>query len=135
MAGFDRALWPELGPLLDRALDLSAEDRESWLGDLTTTSPELAAALRSLLAAESVADRRGFLVEPQAVRPLASLAGLEVGQYTLIRPLGQGGMGSVWLARRTDGRYEGHAAVKLMNLALMTETGQERFRREGTALA
>ncbi|MGE0443317.1 MAG: serine/threonine-protein kinase, partial [Gemmatimonadales bacterium] len=42
---------------------------------------------------------------------------------------------SVWLARRTDGRYEGHAAVKLMNLALMTETGQERFRREGTALA
>jgi serine/threonine-protein kinase len=63
------------------------------------------------------------------------LAGLELGGYTLERPLGQGGMGSAWLARRSDGRFEGRAAVKLMNLAHLSPTGQERFRREGTALA
>ena len=40
-------------------------------------------------------------------------AGLVVGAYTLRAPLGQGGMGSVWLADRSDGRYTGHAAVKL----------------------
>src|SRR6185437_2267583 len=61
--------------------------------------------------------------------------GLELGAYTLERLLGQGGMGSVWLARRTDGRFEGEAAVKLLNLALLTSSGQERFRREGSVLA
>jgi serine/threonine-protein kinase len=44
-------------------------------------------------------------------------------------------MGSVWLARRSDGRFEGTAAVKLLNLALVSEAGQARFRREGSALA
>src|SRR5690606_15714794 len=50
-------------------------------------------------------------------------------------PLGHGGMGTVWLARRTDGRFEGRAAVKILNLALLSPAGQERFRREGSTLA
>ena len=41
-------------------------------------------------------------------------------------------MGSVWLAERCDGRFEGRAAVKLLNIALMGRAGEERFRREGT---
>jgi serine/threonine-protein kinase len=41
----------------------------------------------------------------------------------------------VWLANRSDGRYEGSVAVKLLNLALLDPVGSERFRREGTALA
>ncbi len=130
MANIDQQYWPELEQLLDRALDLTGESREEWLVQLRTSVPELAASLDALLSADAVADRRGFL-EP---RPM-SLAGHEVGHYTLINPLGHGGMGSVWLARRTDGRFEGYTAVKLMNLALMSTTGQERFRREGTALA
>jgi len=68
-------------------------------------------------------------------RPAVTLAGLEIGAYTLERMLGQGGMGSVWLASRTDGRFEGRAAVKLMNLAQLSPAGQERFRREGTVRA
>jgi serine/threonine-protein kinase len=44
-------------------------------------------------------------------------------------------MGSVWLAERCDGRFEGRAAIKLLNLALMGRAGQERFQREGTILA
>jgi len=127
--GRDR--WLQLGPLLDRALDLSDEERAPWLSQLRSQSPELAAELTSLLSGESVADRHGFLAEP-VVMPLV---GLELGTYTLERPLGQGGMGSVWLARRADGRFEGRAAVKLLNLALLSATGQERFRREGSVLA
>ena len=65
----------------------------------------------------------------------ASLAGQTVGAYTLERPLGMGGMGMVWLARRSDGRFEGNVAVKFVNLALLDPAGQERFRREGTLLA
>jgi serine/threonine-protein kinase len=44
-------------------------------------------------------------------------------------------MGSVWLARRADGRFDGLAAVKILNLALLSATGQERFRQEGSVLA
>ena len=44
-------------------------------------------------------------------------------------------MGTVWLARRSDGRFEGTAAVKLLNLALLDQVGAARFQREGTVLA
>ncbi|MEP6493308.1 MAG: serine/threonine-protein kinase [bacterium] len=131
MAVIDRERWQALEPLLDRALGLSSEAQAAWLDELTVSSPDLAAALGALLTGESDADRQGFLVKPLELR----LAGLELGAYVLERPLGQGGMGSVWLARRVDGRFEGHVAIKLLNLSLLTTTGQERFRREGSALA
>ena len=44
-------------------------------------------------------------------------------------------MGSVWRASRSDGRFEGSAAVKLLNAALVGRAGGERFKREGTILA
>lgn len=127
----DRERWRDLEPLLDHALTLAEHERAAWLEELRANSPALVDDLVSLLSEEDRADRRGFLTEP----PVMSLAGLELGTYTLERPLGHGGMGSVWLARRSDGRFEGRAAVKLMNLALLSSTGQERFRREGTSLA
>jgi serine/threonine-protein kinase len=131
MAGVDREQWPQLGPLLDRALDLPDDERASWLEALRSRSPDLAAALTSLLAGESAADWPGFLARPFE----AKVAGLELGGYTLERPLGQGGMGTVWLARRSHGRVGGRAAVKLLNLALLSPAGEARFRREGSLLA
>ena len=64
-----------------------------------------------------------------------SLAGQTIGAYRLVSLIGQGGMGSVWLAERCDGRFDGQVAVKLLNIALMGRAGEERFRREGTILA
>jgi serine/threonine-protein kinase len=131
MTLLDRERWRQLEPLLDHALELSVEQRADWLDALRTTSPEIAADLSSLLDDDVAAERRGFLATPVEL----SLAGVVVGAYTLERPLGHGGMGSVWLARRTDGRFEGTAAVKLLNLSLSTEAGRARFRREGSLLA
>jgi eukaryotic-like serine/threonine-protein kinase len=58
-----------------------------------------------------------------------------VGNYALERPLGHGGMGSVWLARRCDGRFEGRAAIKFLGLSLVDADGIERFQQEGAVLA
>ena len=131
MAVMDRERWRILEPLLDEVLDLEPRARPSWLDALRSNSPELAAELSLLLNREEVLDRTTFLERPTS----GSLAGLQLGPWTIESLLGHGGMGSVWLARRSDGRFEGKAAVKLLNLALASEAGQARFRREGSALA
>ncbi|HEX5179530.1 MAG TPA: serine/threonine-protein kinase [Gemmatimonadaceae bacterium] len=131
MPAMDRERWKELEPLLDHALDLSDADRDKWLTELSISAPEIANELTSLLSGDAQAERTGFMSEPVAL----SLEGLELGAYTLVEPIGHGGMGSVWRARRTDGRYDGFAAVKLLSLARLSHTGRERFRREGSVLA
>ncbi len=127
----DPTRWQVLEPLLDHALDLGPDERGRWLADLSAESPALAIDVSALLSSEALADRSGFLSDPVDV----DLAGLEVGAYTIDRALGSGGMGSVWLAHRSDGRFEGRAAVKFLNLGLLSPTGQARFRQEGSVLA
>jgi serine/threonine-protein kinase len=127
----DRDRWRILEPLLDEVLDLKPDARPTWLEALQSNSPELAAELSLLLNREELLDRTTFLERPIG----GSLVGLELGAWTIEGLLGHGGMGSVWLARRSDGRFEGKAAVKLLNLSLASEAGQARFRREGSALA
>ena len=72
MAVIDRDRWRALEPLLDEALDLSAEDRVPWLGALHSRAPDLAADLEALLSGELTADDRGFLAEPLGVTPASS---------------------------------------------------------------
>ena len=129
-------LWREVEPHLERGLELSGAEREAWLRDLRAADAALAAEVSRLLEIHDENARENFLEEPLApVPPAASLAGQALGAWTLVEPLGQGGMGSVWLARRSDGRFEGRAAVKLLNASLVGRAGEERFRREGSILA
>lgn len=135
MTSLDPERWRRLSPLLERALDLSGDEREAWLAGVDRRDPALADELRALLAEHRALDAEGFLDrEPLAAESAPSLAGSTMGVYRLISPLGRGGMGTVWLAERSDGRFEGRAAVKLLNLAL-AGSGEERFRREGNLLA
>jgi tetratricopeptide (TPR) repeat protein len=128
-------LWPEVSPLLDEALELPGSARESWLEDLERRAPELAAHVRTcLVGVADVADRK-FLETPIRSQLPAGLEGHALGAYTLERPLGFGGMGTVWLAHRSDGRFEGQVAVKLLNAALVGHPSEQRFAREGRVLA
>jgi serine/threonine protein kinase/tetratricopeptide (TPR) repeat protein len=130
--------WRAVGPYLDRALDLPAEERPGWLAFVEGQDATLAADLRALLAEHDALHESQFLERSVALPPqagLSALTGQTVGAYRLVSRIGQGGMGSVWLAERCDGRFEGRAAIKLLNLALVGRAGQERFQREGTILA
>ncbi|HEU4588153.1 MAG TPA: protein kinase [Gemmatimonadales bacterium] len=133
-----RALLTTLDALLDRALDLAPAERAAWLEQVRHERPDIVPELEALLAQEAELDARRFLESDGWTGEFTlpgSLAGRQLGAYTLERPIGHGGMGTVWLARRSDGRFVGTAAVKFLNLALLDSVGGERFRREGTALA
>jgi serine/threonine protein kinase/tetratricopeptide (TPR) repeat protein len=137
MPQLDRRLWQALSPLLDQALDLTPDERPAFLALLRSSDPALADALEELLADNLQVLTSSFLETPVATaRELApSLAGQAIGAYTLDRPLGMGGMGTVWLARRSDGRFEGKVALKLVNLAVFDPAAKAQFAREGTMLA
>ncbi len=127
--------WRLVSPLLDEALDKTPESRDAWLMALDAREPGVASDLRQLLEEHGEPDGAGVLDRPP-LRPHArSRAGDVVGSYRLVSPIGHGGSGNVWLAERCDGRYQGRAAVKLLNLPLVGRTGEQRFTREGTILA
>lgn len=129
----DETLWRRLSPLLDRALDLSGVELAALVGTLRGTEPELAEALEEALAADERAAVSGFLTS--AAAPSQSVAPQVLGSYRLLERIGSGGMGTVWRATRTDGRFEGQVAVKVLHPSLIEGEGAERFRREGTILS
>ncbi|HEX4971536.1 MAG TPA: serine/threonine-protein kinase [Steroidobacteraceae bacterium] len=127
--------WGEVSPLLDEAMELPLAARESWLADLERRAPQLAAHVRSCLREVSELSDRKFLDDSIRRHLPAGLEGQTFGAYTLDRILGFGGMGTVWLAHRSDGRFEGQVAVKLLNLAFVGHPSEQRFTREGSVLA
>src|SRR5690554_1909337 len=114
MSALTRERWRILSPYLDEALEMRPEERAAWLARLRRNNPHLAADLESLLAEQDALARQHFLEGAIVDRPEApSLVGLRIGAHTLVSPIGSGGMGTVWLAERTDGRFTRKAAVKL----------------------
>jgi serine/threonine protein kinase len=136
MAVLSGLRWQRASPHLDQILDLPPADRDGHLVRLRAEDPEVAADVERLLEQHRLLTAEGFLNEARPAPPVApALAGVSLGAYRLVEPIGQGGMGSVWLATRNDGRFEGSAAVKLLNAELIGRGGGARFKREGTILA
>jgi serine/threonine protein kinase len=127
--------WQALSPRLDEALEMAADERSAWFSTLRAENPSLARQLEILLEEHRTLSEEGFLDERPLDLPQApSLAGQTFGVYTLVSQIGHGGMGTVWLAERNDGRFERRVAVKVLNIALMGKVGEERFKREGRIL-
>ena len=140
MAAIDKERWQRLSPLLDELLDLAAPARAARLAELRAQDPALAAELLPLLEQQQALEGSSFLAAPPQLldEVLTRLEpGQQIGAYTLERELGRGGMGTVWLARRTDGRFEGQVAIKLLSNGLFGGSPGEaaRFAREGQILA
>jgi serine/threonine protein kinase len=130
--------WQSLSEHLDQVLNLEDRDRAEWLAALARRDPDMAALLSRMLAARERDGFAGFLAEavalPAEELAATTLVGRHVGPYIVEAELGRGGMGSVWRARRADGRYEGNVAIKFVHAVWIGRAGEQRFRTEGTLL-
>jgi tetratricopeptide (TPR) repeat protein len=136
------ARWNTLSKLLDEALDLDAPVRTAWLDELAATRPDVAPAVRKLLAAHATAETADVLarlptlnLRAAAARGDGLAAGERIGPYRLLRELGSGGMADVWLAERADGALERQVALKLPLVSRVRRDIAERFARERDILA
>jgi serine/threonine-protein kinase len=135
------AVWREAFAAFERLSELDAESRSREMESLGRTRPDMHPCLVKLFTDLDTAHTDGSLIQglasvaSTAVAAGASRTGTVLGPYTLERLLGQGGMGEVWLAHRTDGHYEGTVAVKSLHPYLARPEMRLRFRREGQMVA
>jgi len=142
----DPKRWPELSRLLDEALEVAPENRDRWLDSLAPTDLVHRDELRSLLRHDGAPETRDFLsilpsVQKAAARARAAIgvfpisSGSTVGPYLIEREIGSGGMGAVWLARRSDGVIKRPVALKLPHAGPFGRQLAERFESERDILA
>src|SRR5215218_7892955 len=134
------ARWQAIGDLFEQALPLPVGQRTALLDGACGIDHDLRREVVSLLASHNAVG--GFL-QHRIDDALSSfyqttVAGgqpARVGPYRLIRELGRGGMGTVFLAERDDDEYHAQVAVKLVQPGMDTEFILARFRRERQTLA
>lgn len=129
-----------LSRMLDTLLSLPSEQRTAWVDALAHPFAELKPRLHALLVRSrqlgesQLMDTLPKLVEsePSSVTHFRASheAGATVGAYRLIRELGAGAMGAVWLAERTDGFSPRQVALKFAHVAPRRSDLQARLARE-----
>src|SRR5271165_969966 len=134
-----------LSPLLDQAMDLPEDARERWLQDLSEPFPGAKEMLHKMLKGDANGESEGVLDTLLKV-PLPdddATSGAEasmfkpntqIGNYRLERLLGDGGMGSVWLAEQTAPVHR-FVALKLIRAGMIDESVIRRFHSERQSLA
>ena len=135
----ERERWLEIEDLFDRVSALPPDRRSQFLRessadaalvaeveDLLLYHPGSQAALRSTIAAGAEELRRLDAEE---------LSGKRIGAYDLVRAIGQGGMGTVYLAVRSDREFQQQVAIKIVNRGMDNEAFLTRFRQERQVLA
>lgn len=129
--------WREVDRLFEEALDRPLEERPAFLDAECAGDAALRREVEQLLAAD--AEGAGFLESPPDERlrltPEDREDGGRLGPYRLLRRIGSGGMGTVYLARREDEHYQRDVAIKVLRSGLATTEARHRFVAERQILA
>jgi serine/threonine-protein kinase len=133
--------WEQIEAIFASALEQPAEARERFVAESCDGDDDLGREVTSLLSsAESAGDYFADLAGRAGVPTLDEsepddLQGRRVGKYRLVRLIGRGGMGAVYLAERDDQQFEMQTALKLLPVGLESQEARLRFLSERQILA
>lgn len=132
------ANWEKVKDIFSSALELEPGRRQGFVELECKEDVELRTEIESWLT--SYAESEDFINTPilsqEQVFSVPTLAaGRKFGNYTIIREIGYGGMGAVFLAKRTDGEFDQEVALKIVRQTIAESHTIERFRRERQILA
>ena len=141
LAGYTRISmsdWQKVQDLFLDVVDLPVRERNLYLQKACKDDPELYAEIDSLLAADR--DSEALLhavvqIEADRFFDTAVLVGERLGIYRIVREIGQGGMGCVYLAVRDDEEFHKEVALKIVKRGMDTKEVLKRFRYERQILA
>ena len=132
--------WQKLKNIFSEALELKDDEREAYIEKSCGGDEKLKEEVLSLLAAH---DTQGAIDNSPEQLIKASIShykpgekeGEQIGPYKITETLGHGGMGSVYLAKRSDGQFEQEVALKLLQAGFTSELQKHRFIAERQILA
>jgi serine/threonine protein kinase/tetratricopeptide (TPR) repeat protein len=131
--------WHQLNEIFHGALALAPVDRDAFLAAATGADAALRAEALALIEAHEQVERATDAFGPidRSVEQLTSglTTGGRLGPYRIIREIGRGGMGAVWLGERDDGQFQQRVAIKLIKRGMDSAQILERFRVERQILA
>lgn len=134
----DSARWIKIKELFVAAFDLAGDERSAFLA---TCDQDLRLEVEQLLNADAAAG--DFIDEPAMVEiglasddePIDAYLGKQIDSYKIVREIGHGGMGTVYLANRADESFDRSVAVKLIKRGMDTSAVLKRFVMERQILA
>ncbi len=135
--------WHRIKSVAVQAWEQPARDRAAFIDAACAGDEELRREVESLVrsAVEAETMYEGDALWLPAAQDAVNLAlgpaviGTRVDSYRIVRELGHGGMGRVYLAERADGEFDQQVAIKLVGAGLFTNALRERFREERRILA
>jgi serine/threonine protein kinase len=135
--------WQKVKVIFSEALEVPVKERAAFLDQVCGGHTELRDDVESLLSADEEAGE--FIVEPALVEagftadervvPDTTVVGRRIGAYQIVRELGRGGMGAVFLAVRADAQFEKQVAIKIVKRGMDTDSILRRFVMERQILA
>src|SRR4029453_5319211 len=129
--------WQRLEELFHRVLELPPEARAARLAEAGGDDLDLRAEVNRLLHshAEATSFVRDAAAGVEHVAATIMPEAAHIGAYRIVRELGRGGMGTVYLGERADAQFEMRVAVKLIKRGMDTDAVLQRFRHERQILA
>jgi serine/threonine protein kinase/tetratricopeptide (TPR) repeat protein len=133
----DSHRWNRIQELFEAALERDPGGRDAFVRSQAGDDEELYQEVRSLIEADSASHSllEGHAVDAVGLPEHLAMEGKRIGNYRIIRQIGTGGMGAVYLAERADGQFEHRVALKLIKLGMDSAAILRRFHSERQILA